>query len=459
MLKKVYVPYEALDPGKLAANATESDLRKDRLEIDLPAENLTEIWPNEPKPIADIPSLVRQVLENPVAGPKFSELLNSGKSLAIITDNQFRATPTARILPTILKMVKDCGIKEIDIFTGNGKVFPMDDNQLKDKLGPESFSLINEMGINVYQNKPFEDDQYTFLGVTKRGTAAFVRTAAYQKDVKIGITLTQANPWGYGGGGPSLIVPGIANNTTIEMNHKMCLADETRVGNVKDNPVKQDKQEIAEMFGLTAVLNVILNSDGLVVDLVFGSMVEAEKEAIARYNKVYAFDIPELQKEPADIVICGTFAMSNHIFFHTGWGMHNASFITKKGGSIIYASPCPGIASEHGHVPGLALFEPLMKYMPPSQENLKKIMLDVYTNESTMWDGSIWWPYYKVMMEYDFTLVTLPENIELSQKIGFNATTSLKDAVDQALAKHGRNARIVLLPYARLQLPKWIVNI
>jgi hypothetical protein len=348
---------------------------------------------------------------------------------------------------------------EVEIFTGNGKVFPMKEDQLKDKLGAKSYELINDMSIKVYQNDPFNDQKYAYLGVSKSGTPAFVLAKAYEKDVKIGITLTQANPWGYGGGGPSLVVPGIANNTTIETNHKMCLSDECRVGNIKDNPVKQDKQDIARMFGMTAVLNVLLNTSGQIVDLVFGSMVDSEKEAVSRYNKVYAFDLPELKDEPADIVICGTFAMSNHIFFHTGWGMHNASFICKKGGTIIYASPCPGIITEEEHVPGLALLEPLKKYMPPSPENLRSIMVDVYDNKATMWDGSIWWPYYKAMSDHNFILVTLPENIQMGREIGWNVTTSLQEAVDQAVARHGDNARIVVLPYARMQLPNWIVNV
>lgn len=459
MYKEIAVPYEALDPRKLASNVREEDLRKDIQKVKLPGANLFEIWPREKEPVQDVAAAVRNALENPVAGPKFSDLIGPDKTLAIITDNQFRATPTAKILPAVLEMVKGKGVKEAEVFTGNGKVFSMDEVQMKDKLGAESYNLMNEMEIRAYQNEPFNDEVYAYLGVSKRGTPAFVRANAYNKEVKIGITLTQANPWGYGGGGPSLVVPGIANSITIEVNHKLCLSDDCRVGNVKDNPVKQDKQDIATMFGMTAVLNVLLNTSGQVVDLVFGSMIEAEKEAISRYNRVYAFDLPGLKEEPADIVICGTFAMSNHIFFHTGWGMHNASFICKKGGTIIHASPCPGIITESEHVPGLALFDTLKTYMPPSLENTRRIMADVYSNKSTMWDGSIWWPYYKVMSEYNFMLVTLPENLGLAKDIGWNATTSLQEAVDQALARHGDKARIAVMPYARMQLPKWIINI
>lgn len=398
-------------------------------------------------------------LENPVAGPSLSQLLEGGKTVAVITDNQFRATPTALFLPEMLQLFREKGVTGGCILTGNGKVFGMDHDQLSDKLGRDSLELAAELNMPILQNEPFNDDLYTLLGTTSRGTPAFVRTEALNQDIKIGIGLVQANPWGYGGGGPSLIVPGIANNTTIEVNHKMCLSDHTRVGNVRTNPVKQDKQEVAEMAGLTAVLNVLLNNRGEVVDFVFGSMVEAEKEALRRYNEVYAFDLPELQENPADITICGTFALSNHIFFHTGWGMHNASYVTKKGGSIIYASPCPGIKGEDGHVPGLALLDTLKQYLPPSEENLRQIMADVYSNKATMWDGSIWWPYYKVIKDYDFSLVTLPENQEMASDVGMNSFTNLQEAFDRALAKQGNHARVVVLPYARLQLPAWIIDI
>jgi hypothetical protein len=97
--------------------------------------------------------------------------------------------------------------------------------------------------------------------------------------------------------------------------------------------------------------------------------------------------------------------------------------------------------------------------MPPSEENLRQIMLDVYTNKSTMWDGSIWWPYYKVLKDYDFSLVTLPENQEMAKDVGMKSFITLQEAFDTALGKQGEDARVVVLPYARLQLPDWIVDI
>jgi nickel-dependent lactate racemase len=364
--KEVAVPYESV-PAVLASNAAEEFVYREREIVRVPEKNLiAEIWPQEKEPLVDIVGAMLHAFENPVAGPSLSQLLDGGKTVAVITDNQFRATPTALFLPAILQLFREKKVQGGCILTGNGKVFAMDSVQLTDKLGPESLALVAELKMPVLQNEPFNDELYTLLGTTSRGTPAFVRTEALKQDIRIGIGLVQANPWGYGGGGPSLVVPGIANNTTIEVNHKMCLSEHTRVGNVRTNPVKQDKQEMAQMAGLTAVLNVLLNNRGEVVDFVFGSMVDAEKEAVRRYNEVYAFDMPELQENPADITICGTFALSNHIFFHTGWGMHNASYVTKKGGSIIYASPCPGIKGEHGHVPGLALLDTMKNYMPPA---------------------------------------------------------------------------------------------
>lgn len=458
--REVLVPYESVDPVVLAANAKEEHIHRDRQNVKIPEKNIVyEIWPQEKEGLSDIPGAVMRALENPISGLPLSQLSEGKSTVAVITDNQFRATPTAKILPTMLKTFLEKEVQGGCILTGNGKVFSMNDSQLLDKMGSDSLSLAKKLNMPVLQNEPFKNELYSFLGITSRGTPAFVRTEALKQDIKIGITLVQANPWGYGGGGPSLIVPGIANNTTIEVNHKMCLSDDTRVGNVLTNPVKRDKEEVAEMAGLTAVLNVLMNSKGEVVDFVFGSMIEAEKEAIRRYNSVYAFDLEGLQEKPADITICGTFAKSNHIFFHTGWGMHNASFVTAKGGSIIYVSPCPGIKGDEGHVPGLTLLDTLKQYMPPSDGNLARIMEDVYRNKSTMWDGSIWWPYYKVIKDYDFSLVTLPENQVLAKDVGFVSFANLQDAFDRALAKQGEDAKVVILPYARLQLPQWIVNV
>jgi hypothetical protein len=71
-----------------------------------------------------------------------------------------------------------------------------------------------------------------------------------------------------------------------------------------------------------------------------------------------------------------------------------------------------------------------------------------------MWAGCIWVPIYEVMTRKHLTIVTLEENLAMAADIGLDATTSVDDAFAAALARHGADAKVAVLPYARYQLPR-----
>jgi hypothetical protein len=71
-----------------------------------------------------------------------------------------------------------------------------------------------------------------------------------------------------------------------------------------------------------------------------------------------------------------------------------------------------------------------------------------------MWAGCIWVPIYEVMTRKRLTMVTLEENLELAAEIGIDATTSLEAAFAEALDRQGPEANVVVLPFARYQLPR-----
>ena len=97
----------------------------------------------------------------------------------------------------------------------------------------------------------------------------------------------------------------------------------------------------------------------------------------------------------------------------------------------------------------------LMKpYMPPTRENYEQVLRDIHMRKIQMWAGCIWVPIYEVMTRKHLTMVTLEENLEMAADIGMDATTSLDDAYAQALQRHGQDAKVIVLPFARYQLPQ-----
>ena len=107
------------------------------------------------------------------------------------------------------------------------------------------------------------------------------------------------------------------------------------------------------MCGLDCTMNVLLDTHGRVIDVVFGSHPEAHREAIRRFNAIYAYESFVPEHGQADIAICGVFAPTDHLFFHTGWGCMSADLVVKDGGTLIYCSPVAGRLDRDRRLPGL----------------------------------------------------------------------------------------------------------
>jgi nickel-dependent lactate racemase len=451
---RAVIPYESLDPLTIGATDDESKVYRDTLELEIPQANLlAAIYPEEPPPVGDVTAAAASALEHPQSGPAFSEILKGAASVAIVIDNQFRPTPASKLLPAVFDAVEAAGVKDARVICANGKVFPMSESDIDQKLGKNNLARMERSGIEFLQNEPRNEDAYTYIGVSSRGTPVWLHKEVAKCDVTITIGQAQANHWGAGGGG-KLIMPGVVSDETIESNHSAFVPSPQTHYGALTGPMRADIDEIATMCELSCTMNVIIDTHGRVIDCIFGAHPEAHRAAIEKFNSIYAFENPVAEKGPADIAICGVFAPTDHLFFHTGWGCMSSDLVVREGGTIIYCSPSPGVSTAIGDFPGLALMDMMKPYMPPSRENYERVLRDIHGRNIQMWAGCIWVPIYEVMSRKHLTMVTLEENLEMAADIGMDATTSLDQAYGQALERHGADAKVIVLPFARYQLPR-----
>jgi lactate racemase len=448
------IPYESLDPLTIGASGDEDKVSRDTLELEIPTGNLlAAIYPDEPAPVADATEAARAALASPVSGPSFAELLASGTRVCVIVDNQFRPTPQSKLLPPVLDAIEAAG-KTAVIVCANGKVFPMSDSDIEQKLGRDNLARMERLGVAFHQNDPRNTENYVYVGVSSRGTPVWLHKEVAACDVKVSIGQAQSNHWGAGGGG-KLILPGVVSDETIESNHCAFVPSPQTHYGAYAGPMRSDIDEVATMCGLSATMNVVLDTHGRVIECIFGAHPDAHRRAIERFNEIYAYDHPGTQ---ADIAICGVFAPTDHLFFHTGWGCMSADFVVKDGGTIVYCSPSPGVSTAIGDFPGLALMDLMKPYMPAMPENYQSVLKDIHARAIQMWAGCIWVPIYEVMTRKHLSLVTLEENLDMAADIGIDATTSLDEAFAAALDRHGPEAKVIVLPYARYQLPANMVR-
>ncbi len=454
-MHRAVIPYESIDPLTIGAAGNDELVYRDTLEVDIPQANLlAEIRPEEPEAVADATAASAHALEHPHSGPRFSELLKAANSVAIVIDNQFRPTPQSRILPAVFDALEAAGIDDAVVVCANGKVFPMSESDTEQKIGKDNLARMERMGIAFFQNDPQNEAMYTFIGVSSRGTPVWLHKEVAKRDLKITIGQAQSNHWGAGGGG-KLILPGVTSDETVESNHCAFVpSPQTHYGAYR-GPMRSDIDEVATMCGLQCTMNALLDTRGRVIDIIFGKHPDAHRAAIEKFNAIYAYEHPG---EQADIAICGVFAPTDHLFFHTGWGCMSADFVLRDGGDIIYCSPSPGVHTAIGDFPGLALMDLMKPYMPPSPENYQHVLRDIHTRTIQMWAGCIWVPIYEVMTRKRLTMVTLEENLAMAADIGMNATTSLEDALSSAMERQGAGAKVIVLPFARYQLPRNLIR-
>lgn len=449
----VTIPFESLDPLTIGSADDPAMVSRDEIAVEIPRRNLwAHLKPHEPPAIRDVGEAAARALERPHSGPRFSEMLRPDRSLAIIIDNQFRPTPAKKLLPAVFDAVEKHGVRDARVVCANGKVFAMSPRDIELKLGRENLSRMERLGIPFFQNDdPRNPDNYVFKGVSSRGTPVWLHREVDRSDVKIAIGQAQSNHWGYGGGG-KLILPGVVADETIEANHcNFVMSPDTHYGSMA-GPMRADIDEVATMCRLTATLNSVLDTRGAPCFLNFGRHPDAHREAVRVFNDIYAYHRPT--GGPADIAICGVFAPTDHLFFHTGWGCMSADLLLKDGGDMIYCSPSPGVETALGRFPGFALFDMMKPYMPPNGPNLERLHRDIHMRQVEMWAGCIWVPIYEVMSRKRLTVVTLPENVAMGREIGIPCATDLQATFDEALSRHGPDAKVAVLPFARYQMPR-----
>lgn len=423
-MSTIHIPFESAE--QLGAT----------LPLEIPDScKLLRFEPKENAALADPGTALLDAVEHPVGGKPLSQIIEGGKKVLIMIENQFRAAPTDVLLPPLVKKLRAAGC-EVSIIIGSGKVGPLNEDEIRVKLGGEVY----DMHLPVTCNDVSKPENYTFMGITTRGIPLWVHNWVAQADVKITLGTTQATLWGYGGSG--MVIPGTAGDETIEMNHIMSLSPTCVPGN-NEAAMQLDKYEALKLCGIDMGINVIVSNASEIVHINAGEPEESHRASVEEYDKVYRFHTAE----KADIVICGSTAPTDHLFFHTSWAVVNVDPITKDNGTILFASPCPG----YGAWEGFALMDLLKAYMPASSEHNEMALKDFYSHKNELWAGCIWYKVYEVMVRKSCEYITYDENLDFARNVGLAASgpADIQKTFDRLLEKYGPNATVAYVPYGR----------
>ncbi len=395
------------------------------LELDFPSswEVVTCRMAGQDTPKLDVKG-IKAAFQNPIGTPRIAELAHNRKDVVIIFDDLTRPTKVDELVPYVLQELKEGGIKEenirfISAIGAHGAMRFMD---YVKKLGLEVVQK-----FPVYNHNPYEN--CTYLGTTSRGIPVSVNNEFMSCDLKIAIGAIVPHPTAGFGGGGKMVLPGVCHIDTILANHRnLCeISDDQNIvlnawgGDVDNNKMRLDMEEIARMAGLDVSVNALVNLYRDTVALFVGDVVDTHRAGVKLAPKIYRTEVPG----EADIVVANAYGKANEAAIAAEAGR---KLLKKEGGDLVITCNIPEgqichyLARSFGKNMGGRLWGPRRK-LPERVKRL--IVLGPYIDRAGLdWIGPL-------------------DQISI--------INSWPEIINMLKTSHGDNARVAVIPDATIQ--------
>ena len=250
-----------------------------------------------------------------------TNLVSKASRIAIIVDDATRPTPVAPILQILLAHIEAGGFKKdnITIVIALGTHEAMEKKVLEARLGSNITARYRVIQHNAWQSD--------LVPVEIPGDARVLKInpEAARADLRIGISSILPHPMAGYGGGPKIVMPGIANFEFIRDHHmKHLIHPRSTAGLTKGNPFHEDCMRAARAIGLDFSINCVYDQEGQVIRIIGGSLDMAFAKAI----EICLAKLGHRFEEKVDITIASAYPHSHgHQFFK---GLSAPDAVTKE---------------------------------------------------------------------------------------------------------------------------------
>jgi nickel-dependent lactate racemase len=351
---------------------------KGKLSIPLPKGWEVDVF--RPKPISPAQNPISEVLqslEHPLGNRRLQDF--SGiKSAGIAISDETRPVPNHLILPVFLERLRAIGIPNsaIQIIIASGLHSPTPESRFLNLLPRE---IIHDYKIVAHDaNSP----DLLLLGKTSHGNPVFVNPLFFKADLRVAMGMIDPHQFvGYTGGVKCAAI-GLAGAQTIEANHSMLFKPGAVIGEIQNNPVRQDIEEIGNLMGVHFVINVILDETNQIIKAFSGDPILVESAGSEFCRKVYEITT----SEEYDVVIASPGGYPKDInVYQAQKALAHAIPLVRKGGKIILVAECP-----EGH--GDDIFYQTMKQFHTPQEVVERFQREKFrmgVHKAFLWTRSM----------------------------------------------------------------------
>jgi len=398
--------------------------------IQIPDKNLFGVYQPNLVQIGDEQGNVLKSLQHPIDSPSLSSFLRDARDILILVNDATRPTPTPKILEIISNQIKDVDTSFL-IATGNHR--SPTEEEIRFIFGSFYEAYKDRIHVHVADN----ENEMVYLGTTKSGTEIIINRLGVQAHKLV--TIGSVEPHYFAGytGGRKSILPGIAAYRTIEQNHKHALLPEARLLGLSGNPVHEDMIDALNIIADKEIFSIqmVLDCDRKIYAATAGNIHTSFEAAIEKANDVYAVRVPE----KADVVVSVAPYPMDIDLYQSQKALESGKLALKKDGILILVSKCrKGVGNE--------TFMELLTSAKKPQEVMDRIQAGYvlgYHKAVKMAEISLW---AEMWAKTDLS----PEVI---QSVYMKPVEDLQKALEAALQKKGKNAKVLILMDGSITVP------
>jgi len=379
-----------------------------------------------PKPAASVDAALR----HPIGTAPLAELAHGRRNAVVVISDKTRPVPYAIVLPPILHTLEAAGIDptRIEILVATGLHRANTHDELVEMTSADMvarYRFRNHVARNA--------EEHVHLGRTARGTEIWLDRGFVAADLKIVTGLIEPHLMAGYSGGRKAVAPGLAGVETMRSAHGAAmLEDHVGPGIIDGNPFHEDLMEIAGRAAVDFMVDVAIDRARRLTGVFAGDIVQAHAAGMAFVEREVHVDLDV----PADIVItsAGGYPL-DQTFYQSIKGLTGALNVVRRGGTIILA------AALHEGI-GSADFQELLRTTRSNDDFMARI------NSPGFFRIDQWMVQHlcQVLRKAEVLVVTDGLDADTVNALLVSAAPSVEDALQCALARHGSDAHVAVLP-------------
>ncbi|MFC1958429.1 nickel-dependent lactate racemase [Chloroflexota bacterium] len=380
--------------------------------------------------IIDENEIISEAIENPINSKNLKDFLEDRKDLLFIVNDATRPTPTARVLESIFKVVKPVNPKFI-VATGNHRAPTKEEHQ-------QIFGRFYERyKPQIYIHNSHADNEIVYIGTSRNGTELYLNRLVIEANKIIIISSVEPHYFaGYTGGRKSLF-PGVASYRSIEQNHRHAMDAKAKSLALEGNPVHEDMLDALKSFNNTNIFAImtVLDKHHRLYAATAGHINDSFFAAVERAKEIFAVKI----EEKLDIVVTVAKFPMDIDLYQSQKALEHGKLALKDGGVLILVASCRDGTGDDTFI------RLLSSCSTPTEvfNRIKEGYVLGYHKAAKLAEINLWSEMYGV--------TDLPD--EILKSIYIKPFHSLQDAIDEALKKKGRDAKVLFLLDGSLTVP------